>query len=184
MGISNLFKKKKGFEISELDDDEVLIHLQIWLTQLKSVTKIYLFCGVGALFAPLAWFSYFYFRSFRKSHNPILKSWLRIPRLIIFAESLVHVSLAYTNIVLTQAGAEISGLGLGLTYFMFSAFFLLLTVVMSKAHALAIKNKHQYFIEALNGNEDKINTSLIQKGKAFANSKIENYKKATGQVAK
>lgn len=184
MSILNLLKRKNKIVISELDDEELLSHLQIWLTQLKSVSKIYLFCGVGAFFAPLAWFSFFYFRSFRKTQNPLLKGWLKIPKLIIFAETLVHFSLAYASIALTQVGAETSGLGFGLTYFMFAAFFILLTVILSKIHALAIKYKQQYFIDALSGDEDKITKSFLQKGKDYAKSKVIKYKQDTGEIVK
>ncbi|RMS11809.1 hypothetical protein ALP72_02255 [Pseudomonas coronafaciens pv. coronafaciens] len=184
MSIFNLFKRKNKIIISELDDEELLLHLQIWLTQLKSVSKIYLFCGVGAFFAPLSWFTYFYFRSFRKTQNPLLKNWLKIPKLIIFAETIVQFSLVYASIALTQVGAETSGLGFGLTYFMFAAFFVLLTVILSKIHALAIKCKQQYFIDALSGNEEKINKSFLQKGKDYAKSKVLKYKQDTGEVEK
>lgn len=184
MSIFNLFKRRNKIVISELDDEELLSHLQVWLTQLKSVSKIYLLCGVGAFFAPLAWFSFFYFRSFRKTQNPLLKNLLKIPKLIIFAETIVQFSLAYASIALTQVGAETSGLGFGLIYFMFAAFFILLTVILSKIHTLAIKWKQQYFIDALNGNEEKITKSLIQKGRDYAKSKVNRYKQDIGEVSK
>ncbi|KPX40930.1 hypothetical protein [Pseudomonas ficuserectae] len=184
MSIFNLFKRKNRIEISELNDEELLSHLQVWLTQLKSVSKIYLFCGVGAFCAPPAWFSFFYFRSFRKTQNPLLKGWLKIPKLIIFAETIVQFALAYASIALTQVGAETSGLGFSLTYFMFVAFFILVNLIFSKVHALAIKYKQQYFIDALSGNEEKITKSLLQKGRDFAKSQVDRYKQDIGEVTK
>jgi hypothetical protein len=184
MNIFRFHKRKPKLDIAELTDEELLTRLKFWLSQLKNISKIYFFCAIGSFFSPIAWFAFFYTSAYRRSENPLLKNWLKIPKTIIFAETIVQFCLVYSHIVLTQAGAEISGLGLGLSYFMFGTFFLVFTISLSKFHGFAIKRKQQYFINSVSGDDYKLKESFFQKSARLAKTRINDFKELVKETPK